>query len=232
MTHLTDAEGNLLPRDINAATLYAGINGNITGFLETMADGVISRGLGAFAPSVAKRFGIPNLSMKVLTDRGVSGAASRITYAGVDFLTGGLNEGFIQEAPEQLATSVLTAIYENTVGGTPDISVKKLASEYFSTAFRSTLVGLAYGGLGIPQSMAQYDQISLDLRRTANRTPSQEAFFETTEQMKPESVSKDDYEANKESIITSALNDACTAANPRKITRDSVNEILSFIDRF
>ena len=45
-------------------------------------------------------------------------------------------------------------------------------------------------------------------------------------------VSKDDYEANKESIITSALNDACTAANPRKITRDSVNEILSFIDRF
>ena len=45
-------------------------------------------------------------------------------------------------------------------------------------------------------------------------------------------VSKDDYEANKESIITSALNDACTATNPRKITRDSVNEILSFIDRF
>ena len=212
MTHLTDAEGNLLPRDINAATLYAGINGNITGFLETMADGVISRGLGTFAPSVAKRFGIPNLSMKVLTDRGVSGAASRITYAGVDFLTGGLNEGFIQEAPEQLATSVLTAIYENTVGGTPDISVKKLASEYFSTAFRSTLVGLAYGGLGIPQSMAQYDQISLDLRRTANRTPSQEAFFETTEQMKPESVSKDDYDLARTRIFESAQRDKVAMA--------------------
>lgn len=212
MTHLTDAEGNLLPRDINAATLYAGINGNITGFLETMADGVISRGLGTFAPSVAKRFGIPNLSMKVLTDRGVSGAASRITYAGVDFLTGGLNEGFIQEAPEQLATSVLTAIYENTVGGTPDISVKKLASEYFSTAFRSTLVGLAYGGLGIPQSMAQYDQISLDLRRTANRTPSQEAFFETTEQMKPESVSKDDYDLARTRIFESAQRDKAAMA--------------------
>ena len=212
MTHLTDAEGNLLPRDINAATLYAGINGNITGFLETMADGVISRGLGAFAPSVAKRFGIPNLSMKVLTDRGVSGAASRITYAGVDFLTGGLNEGFIQEAPEQLATSVLTAIYENTVGGTPDISVKKLASEYFSTAFRSTLVGLAYGGLGIPQSMAQYDQISLDLRRSANRTPSQEAFFETTEQMKPESVSKDDYDLARTRIFESAQRDKAAMA--------------------
>ena len=212
MTHLTDAGGNLLPRDINAATLYAGINGNITGFLETIADGVISRGLGTFAPSVAKRFGIPNLSMKVLTDRGVSGAASRITYAGVDFLTGGLNEGFIQEAPEQLATSVLTAIYENTVGGTPDISVKKLASEYFSTAFRSTLVGLAYGGLGIPRSMAQYDQISLDLRRTANRTPSQEAFFETTEQMKPESVSKDDYDLARTRIFESAQRDKAAMA--------------------
>lgn len=45
-------------------------------------------------------------------------------------------------------------------------------------------------------------------------------------------VSKEDYEAQKASIIESALNDACTATNPRKMTRGGVEEILSNIDRY
>lgn len=45
-------------------------------------------------------------------------------------------------------------------------------------------------------------------------------------------VSKEDYLAQKEAIIKSALNDACTVTNPRKMTREGVEEILSFIAKY
>ncbi len=45
-------------------------------------------------------------------------------------------------------------------------------------------------------------------------------------------VSKEDYLAQKEAIIKSALNDACTATNPRKMTALGVEEILSFIAKY
>ena len=194
LMHLTDVEGNLLPQDVDTALLIAGINGNITGFIETMADGIISRGVSAFSPAVTKRFGIPNLAVKVLTDRGVSGVRSRLAYAGVDWLMGGLNEGFIQEATEQLATSVLTAAYQKNVGAVPDISLKKLASNFFRTGFESTLVGLVYGGVGIPSTMRKYNQLSFDLRRTANVTPSEEVYREIVKDKKPDDVPQADWD--------------------------------------
>lgn len=200
LTHLTDAEGNLLPRDKAAANLYAGINKNITGFLETMGDGVISRGIGAFSPVLTKKLGIPNLSMKILTDRGVSGSMSRFVYGGIDWVTGGLNEGFIQEGPEEVTTQVLTALYKNGVGGESDLSLKKLASDYLTSSIRGSLVGLVYGGVGIPQAMRNYNQLSMDLRRTANTTDSEEVFFEKTENAKPEDISKEDYDAARKQI--------------------------------
>lgn len=200
LTHLTDAEGNLLPRDKAAANLYAGINKNITGFLETMGDGVISRGIGAFSPVLTKKLGIPNLSMKILTDRGVSGSMSRFVYGGIDWVTGGLNEGFIQEGPEEVTTQVLTALYKNGVGGESDLSLKKLASDYLTSSIRGSLVGLVYGGIGIPQAMRNYNQLSMDLRRTANTTDSEEVFFEKTENAKPEDISKEDYDAARKQI--------------------------------
>ena len=200
LTHLTDAEGNLLPRDKAAANLYAGINKNITGFLETMGDGVISRGIGAFSPVLTKKLGIPNLSMKILTDRGVSGSMSRFVYGGIDWVTGGLNEGFIQEGPEEVTTQVLTALYKNGVGGESDLSLKKLASDYLTSSIRGSLVGLVYGGTGIPQAMRNYNQLSMDLRRTANTTDSEEVFFEKTENAKPEDISKEDYDAARKQI--------------------------------
>ena len=200
LTHLTDAEGNLLPRDKAAANLYAGINKNITGFLETMGEGVISRGIGAFSPVLTKKLGIPNLSMKILTDRGVSGSMSRFVHGGIDWVTGGLNEGFIQEGPEEVTTQVLTALYKNGVGGESDLSLKKLASDYLTSSIRGSLVGLVYGGVGIPQAMRNYNQLSMDLRRTANTTDSEEVFFEKTENAKPEDISKEDYDAARRQI--------------------------------
>ncbi len=50
--------------------------------------------------------------------------------------------------------------------------------------------------------------------------------------LKDAKVSSVDYEAQKTSIINSALNDACTATNPRKMTSDGVQEILSKIAKF
>ena len=45
-------------------------------------------------------------------------------------------------------------------------------------------------------------------------------------------VSEKDYLSVKEAIITSALNDACTATNPREMTRESIEEILQNIARY
>lgn len=45
-------------------------------------------------------------------------------------------------------------------------------------------------------------------------------------------VTREEYLANKESIISSALDDACTATNPRAMTRESIEEILSNIAKF
>ncbi len=45
-------------------------------------------------------------------------------------------------------------------------------------------------------------------------------------------VAKEDYFAQKDSIIASALNDACTVTNPRKMTREGVEDILSFIAKY
>lgn len=204
MMHMTDAEGSLMHRDVAAATFYAGLNRNITGFLETMVDGVISKGVSSFAPVVFQRFGVPNLTVKVLADRGVSGLSSRLAYAGMDWLAGGLNEGFLQEGPEQLATAVLNAAYVKTVGGAPDLSLKQLASDYFHSSFEGMLVGLAYGGLGVSQSMSRYNELSLDLRREANATPSLETYMDRTDAKKPEDVSQADFDSARERIFNAA----------------------------
>ena len=45
-------------------------------------------------------------------------------------------------------------------------------------------------------------------------------------------VSKEDYEKNKAHIVKSAVNDACTATNPRKIDAASVEKILEGIEKF
>lgn len=47
--------------------------------------------------------------------------------------------------------------------------------------------------------------------------------------LKEAGVSQEEYEANKASIIQSALNDACTKTNPREVTEASVERILSKI---
>lgn len=45
-------------------------------------------------------------------------------------------------------------------------------------------------------------------------------------------VSEQDYFKQKESIINSALNDACTLTNPRTVTSEGIEEILSNIAKF
>ncbi len=50
--------------------------------------------------------------------------------------------------------------------------------------------------------------------------------------LKDAGVSESDYLAQKDSIINSALNDACTVTNPVKMTREGVIKILSSITKF
>lgn len=50
--------------------------------------------------------------------------------------------------------------------------------------------------------------------------------------LKEANVTAEDFAAQKEAIIQSALKDACTATNPRKMTHAGVEEILSHIAKF
>ncbi len=50
--------------------------------------------------------------------------------------------------------------------------------------------------------------------------------------LKDASVKKEDYEAAKPHIIQSALNDACTATNPRKLNENDIDNILVNIAKF
>ena len=42
-------------------------------------------------------------------------------------------------------------------------------------------------------------------------------------------VTLEEFEANRDEIVRRALADACTQANPRKVTADDVNRILDHI---
>ncbi len=204
LLHQTDAEGNMLAGDPETAAIFSGLYGNAVGFMETMFDGITSRASTALSGSVSRRFGISNLATKVLTDRGVQGTLENIAYAGLDWLAGGLDEGFLQEAPQQLAETLLTAGYQKTIGMNPDLSVKEVAADFFRTGLESTLVGLVYGGAGIPGTMINNSRTSFDLRRTANVTPSEEVYFERTNGMKPEGVAQADFDKARSEIYAAA----------------------------
>ena len=204
LMHQADAEGNPIAGDSEAAAIFSGLYGNAVGFMETMFDGITSRASTALSGSVSRRFGISNLATKVLTDRGVQGTLENIAYAGLDWLAGGLDEGFLQEAPQQLAETLLTAGYQKTIGMNPDLSVKEVAADFFRTGLESTLVGLVYGGAGIPGTMINNSRTSFDLRRTANVTPSEEVYFERTNGMKPEGVAQADFDKARSEIYAAA----------------------------
>ena len=204
LMHQTDEEGNLLQGNPETASIFAGLYGNTVGFMETMLDGITSRASSALSGTFTRRLGLSNLATKVLTDRGVQGTLENVAYAGLDWLAGGLDEGFLQEAPGQLAETILTAGYQKSIGLEPDVSAKEAAAEFFRTGLESTLVGLIYGAVGIPGTMINNRQLAFDLRREANRSPSAEVFFERTENKRPENVSKEDFDTARTVIHDNA----------------------------
>ena len=100
------------------------------------------------------------------------------------------------------------------------------ADEYeFSTAAKK--LALVASCIGIKAPNIKYAVNALcdyitDLKRTCG-------IPETLEAAK---VTRNDYMKNKKSIIESALNDACTATNPRYMTPEGIEEILSNIAIF
>ena len=200
LMHMVDENGNPLPSDASTAWALADVKSSIVGFTESMFDGIVSRLGTSFAANAARRMGIPGLSVKLLTDKGLSGTAARVAYGVSDWLAGGLNEGFIQEGTEALTDSFVTALYENAIGTDPDLDIRQLAHDYFEASLTGTLVGLVYGGASIPGAMTRYNSLSFDLRRIADATPSREAYFEKTYDMKPEGVSQEDFDEAREII--------------------------------
>ena len=204
LMHQTDSEGNQIAGNSDAAAVFAGLYGNVVGFMETMLDGITSRASTALSGSVSRRFGLGNLTTKVLTDRGVQGTLENIAYAGLDWLAGGLDEGFLQEAPQQLADTVLTAGYLKTIGMDPDLSAKEIAADFFRTGLESTLVGLVYGAAGIPGTMRNNRSLALELRREAFRTPSAEIYFEKTESKRPDDMPKAEWDRIRSDLHNNA----------------------------
>lgn len=182
-----------------AADVLSLLDGLFVGATETFLDGVTSRGVASIAGKSVDAFGV-----SMLVDYAGTKANRRFVKPVLDWLTGGLDEGFLNEFPQQIADYLTNSAYKHAIGIREDIDFGDMLGESFDAAVDGMLVGLVYGGLGIPSQMRQYRDTSLELRRQANVTPSREEFFETTKSLKPEDISDSAFKEAQGKIFDAA----------------------------
>ena len=186
-------------QDPAAADVLSLLDGLFVGATETFLDGVTSRGVASIAGKSVDAFGV-----SMLVDYAGTKANRRFVKPVLDWLTGGLDEGFLNEFPQQIADYQTNSAYKHAIGIREDMDFGDMLGESFDAAVDGMLVGLVYGGLGIPSQMRQYRDTSLELRRQANVTPSREEFFETTKNLKPEGISDSAFKEAQGKIFDAA----------------------------
>lgn len=186
-------------QDPAAADVLSLLDGLFVGATETFLDGVTSRGVASIAGKSVDAFGV-----SMLVDYAGTKANRRFVKPVLDWLTGGLDEGFLNEFPQQIADYLTNSAYKHAIGIREDIDFGDMLGESFDAAVDGMLVGLVYGGLGIPSQMRQYRDTSLELRRQANVTPSREEFFETTKNLRPEDISDSAFKEAQGKIFDAA----------------------------
>lgn len=183
------------PTNPGAANVLSLLNGLFVGATETFLDGITSRGLNKIGGKKLNELGV-----SMLVDSFATRGSNRFAYSILDWVTGGVDEALLNEFPQQVWDYMTGVAYRHMSGLPANFDFGEMMSESFKAAADGLLVGLVYGGLGIPSSMREYDNLSLELRRKANSTYSREEFFKLTADLKPESISASAYKEAQSKI--------------------------------
>ena len=183
------------PANPAAANVLSLLNGLFVGATETFLDGISSRGINKIAGKKLNQLGV-----SMLVDSLATRGSNRFAYSLLDWVTGGVDEALLNEFPQQVWDYMTGVAYRHMSGVPANFDFGEMMSESFKAAADGLLVGLVYGGLGIPLSMREYNNLSLELRRKANSTYSREEFFKLTADLKPESISASAYKEAQSKI--------------------------------
>ncbi len=183
------------------AYLLATIEGVATATIETVMDGMSSRLLGKVTGNQISKIGIN--SIVDLKRRGVTNRAANAVY---DWVTGALDEGFMNEAPEYILGELTSIIYKNSNGIADEKTWADRRDELMESIVDGIIVGGVYGALAIPSSLKSQRNMAIELRRTANASESLSEFQNATKDMKPEGLSDADFDTARTTIWNASQN--------------------------
>ena len=195
------------PGNKTLAAALAGLNGIATMLIETLTDGVFSRGLNIAGKAMAKT-GVDfttNLGVQALVELGKKGTWSNLATGIVDWVTGALDEGFINELPEYVLGEVFNAIYRKANAIPDDKTWEYRKAEAWESIWEGIIVGAVYGTFEVPAAMKQNTALSMQLRREANSSMSWTEFVEKTNEIRPENIEQEVYDKAREQIYKASV---------------------------
>lgn len=195
------------PGNKTLAAALAGLNGLGTMLIETLTGGVFSRGLNIAGKAMAKT-GVDfttNLGVQALVELGKKGTWSNLATGIVDWVTGALDEGFINELPEYVLGEVFNAIYRKANAIPDDKTWEDRKTEAWESIWEGIIVGAVYGTFEVPAAMKQNKALSMQLRREANSSMSWTEFVEKTNDIRPENIEQEVYDKAREQIYKASV---------------------------
>lgn len=188
-------------KDKPLAYVMSEFGGRLVGIIETLLDGVSSRALGLATGGLTSSVGL-NAIARINN----KGALSNMANAVLEWVTGGLDEAFLNELPEYFLAEAMDALYMNA----NDIEDTKTFKERFAEAkeqvWSGFVVGMIYGTFNVPKAMIKNKTLSLALRSTANDSHSFSEFIQRTNSMeKPEGVSQADWDDARRKVYETSV---------------------------
>ncbi len=188
-------------KDKPLAYVMSEFGGRVVGIIETLLDGVSSRALGLATGGLTSSVGL-NAIARINN----KGALSNMANAVLEWVTGGLDEAFLNELPEYFLAEAMDALYMNA----NDIENTKTFKERFAEAkeqvWSGFVVGMIYGTFNVPKAMIKNKTLSLALRSTANDSHSFSEFIQRTNSMeKPEGVSQADWDDARRKVYETSV---------------------------
>ena len=188
-------------KDKPLAYVMSEFGGRVVGIIETLLDGVSSRALGLATGGLTSSVGL-NAIARINN----KGALSNMANAVLEWVTGGLDEAFLNELPEYFLAEAMDALYMNANDIENTKTFKERLAEAKEQVWSGFVVGMIYGTFNVPATMIQNKTLSLELRRTANTSQSFSEFIQKTNSMeKPEGVSQADWDDARRKVYETSV---------------------------
>ena len=188
-------------KDKPLAYVMSEFGGRIVGIIETLLDGVSSRALGLATGGLTSSVGL-NAIARINN----KGALSNMANAVLEWVTGGLDEAFLNELPEYFLAEAMDALYMNANNIEDTKTFKERFAEAKEQVWSGFVVGMIYGTFNVPKAMIKNKTLSLALRSTANDSKSFSEFIQKTNSMeKPEGVSQADWDDARRKVYETSV---------------------------